>query len=43
MNDILSNNSQDLNDFLSEYMNKWKIPGIAVGIIKDDEIIYCNG
>lgn len=43
MNDILSNNSQDLNDFLSEYMNKWKIPGMAVGIIKDDEIIYCNG
>lgn len=42
MNDILSNNSQDLNDFLSKYMNKWKIPGIAVGIIKDDEIIYCN-
>ncbi|EHJ00558.1 Beta-lactamase [Clostridium sp. DL-VIII] len=43
MKNYISNNFQDLDDFLSEYMKKWRIPGMAVGIIKNDELIYCNG
>lgn len=31
------------NDFLLEKMKEWNIPGMAVGIIKDGEIIYSSG
>lgn len=31
------------NDFLLEKMKEWNIPGMAVGIIKDDKIIYSCG
>ena len=30
------------NDLLYEQMKEWKIPGMAVGIIKNGEIIYCG-
>lgn len=31
------------NDFLLEKMKEWNIPGMAVGIINDNEIIYAEG
>lgn len=40
MQNHISNNFNYFNDFLSEKMREWNIPGMAIGIIKDDEIIY---
>ncbi|MFW2490411.1 serine hydrolase [Clostridium chromiireducens] len=40
MNNTISNNLEGLNDLLYEQMKEWKIPGMAVGIIKNGEIIY---
>ncbi|MVX66751.1 serine hydrolase [Clostridium chromiireducens] len=40
MNNTISNNIEGLNDLLYEQMKEWKIPGMAVGIIKNGEIIY---
>lgn len=42
MNNNISNNFEGLNGLLSKKMNEWKIPGMAIGIIKDDKIIYCG-
>lgn len=38
----VSNITEDFNELLSEKMNEWKVPGMTVGIIKDNEIIYCG-
>lgn len=43
MKNDISNKFEEFNDFLLEKMKEWDIPGIAVGIIKDDEIIYASG
>ena len=32
-----------LDDYLKNEMSSYQIPGLAVGIIKDGEIIYCKG
>lgn len=42
MQNNISDIFKDLNTLLSEKMMEWKVPGMAVGIIKDDEIIYCG-
>lgn len=42
MKNSTSNYSEVFNDLLSEKMTEWKVPGMAVGIIKDNEIIYCG-
>lgn len=42
MNENMTNKIEDLSDFLLERKNEWKIPGIAVGIIKDDKILYAG-
>ncbi|TVQ44516.1 MAG: serine hydrolase [Saprospirales bacterium] len=34
---------QDLDYWIMEGMMEWKIPGMAVGVVKDNEIIYLNG
>ncbi len=33
---------EDFSDFLSERKNEWKIPGMVVGIIKDNKILYAG-
>ncbi len=33
----------DLNEWIEEGMRDWNIPGMAVGIVKDGEIIYARG
>ncbi|MDR3597052.1 serine hydrolase [Clostridium sp.] len=43
MTNKTSNNFENLTGFLSEKMKEWNIPGMAVGIIKDGEIIYSGG
>lgn len=43
MKNNIYNNFEDFNDFILEKMKEWNIPGLAVGIIKDDEIIYSSG
>lgn len=40
MQNNISNDFNYFNEFLSEKMKEWNIPGMAIGIIKDDEIIY---
>ncbi|AQR90451.1 CubicO group peptidase (beta-lactamase class C family) [Clostridium saccharobutylicum] len=40
MKNNISNNFEYLNDFLSGKMQESKIPGMTVGIIRNDEIIY---
>ncbi|NSB89060.1 serine hydrolase domain-containing protein [Clostridium saccharobutylicum] len=42
MKNNISNNFEYLNDFLSGKMQESKIPGMTVGIIRNDEIIYCG-
>ncbi|MEM8779426.1 MAG: serine hydrolase [Cyanobacteria bacterium P01_G01_bin.49] len=34
---------EGLNKFINEAMQEWKIPGLAIAIIKDTEIIFCEG
>jgi CubicO group peptidase (beta-lactamase class C family) len=29
--------------FVSETMAQWQVPGVAVGIVKDDELVYAEG
>ena len=43
MKNNIYNNFEDINDFLLEKIREWDIPGMAVGIIKDGEIIYSSG
>jgi CubicO group peptidase (beta-lactamase class C family) len=40
MKNNISNNFEGFNDFLLEKMKELKVPGMAIGIIKDEEIIY---
>jgi CubicO group peptidase (beta-lactamase class C family) len=40
MKNDISNNFEGFNDFLLEKMKELKVPGMAIGIIKDEEIIY---
>jgi CubicO group peptidase (beta-lactamase class C family) len=34
---------QDLDNVLQEIVTRWGIPGMAVGIVLDDEIVYAKG
>ncbi|QBD76986.1 serine hydrolase [Ktedonosporobacter rubrisoli] len=34
---------QSYEEFALARMQEWKVPGVAVGIIKDDEVIYTRG
>ncbi|MBW4457012.1 MAG: serine hydrolase [Nostoc indistinguendum CM1-VF10] len=34
---------QGLSEFISKAMQEWKIPGLAIAIIKDSKIIFCEG
>lgn len=34
---------QDLSEFISKTMQEWKIPGLAIAIVKDSQIIFCEG
>ncbi|HEY9669882.1 MAG TPA: serine hydrolase [Waterburya sp.] len=34
---------QGLREFINEAMQEWKIPGLAIAIIKDNQIIFCEG
>lgn len=36
----ISDKFEGFDDFLKETMKKWNVPGMAVGIIKDEEIIF---
>ena len=33
----------DFDEWMMEGMMEWQIPGMAVGVVKDNEIIYLNG
>ena len=32
-----------LREFINETMQEWKVPGLAIAIVKDNEIIFCEG
>ena len=32
-----------LENYISEEMDKWKVPGLAVSVVKDGEVIYRKG
>lgn len=34
---------QGLSEFINEAMQEWKVPGLAIAIIKDSQIIFCEG
>lgn len=34
---------QGLNEFIDKAMQEWKVPGLAITIVKDGEIIFCEG
>ena len=34
---------QRLSEFINEAMQEWKVPGLAIAIIKDSQIIFCEG
>lgn len=34
---------QGLNEFIDQAMREWKIPGLAIAIVKDSQIIFCEG
>ncbi|WP_414583481.1 serine hydrolase [Scytonema sp. PCC 10023] len=34
---------QGLREFINEAMQEWKVPGLAIAIIKDSQIIFCEG
>ena len=31
------------NDFVTETMNEWKVPGLSIAIVKDGEVIFSEG
>ena len=34
---------QGLSEFIDKAMQEWKIPGLAIAIVKDSQIIFCEG
>lgn len=34
---------EGLREFINQAMQEWKIPGLAIAIVKDSEIIFCEG
>lgn len=34
---------QGLSEFINKAMQEWNIPGLAIAIVKDREIIFCEG
>lgn len=34
---------QGLSEFINKAMQEWKIPGLAIAIVKNSEIIFCEG
>ncbi len=34
---------QGLSEFINLTMQQWKIPGLAIAIVKDSQIIFCEG
>lgn len=34
---------EGFDQFVKDTMEKWQVPGVAIGIVKDDEVIYAEG
>ena len=34
---------QGLSEFINKAMQEWNIPGLAIAIVKDSQIIFCEG
>lgn len=34
---------QGLSEFINKTMQEWKISGLAIAIVKDSQIIFCEG
>ncbi|MGM0549883.1 MAG: serine hydrolase [Bacteroidota bacterium] len=41
--DVTSPNTQELTEYLEKARKEWQIPGMAVAVIADDEVIYQQG
>lgn len=35
--------NHDLNQLIEETMGEWDVPGLAVGVVKDDEVVFLKG
>lgn len=35
--------SNKINDYVKEAIDKWQIPGVAIGIVKDGKLVYAKG
>ncbi|MBL7074425.1 serine hydrolase [candidate division KSB1 bacterium] len=33
----------DLNDYVEKAMRDWKVPGVAISIVKDDSVVFAKG
>ncbi|MFQ6070801.1 MAG: serine hydrolase [Candidatus Aminicenantales bacterium] len=36
-------NEKDFGKFITDVMNEWKVPGLAISIVRDNEVIYSRG
>ncbi len=36
-------NQKDLDTFITQIMNEWKVPGLSIAIVKNDSIILLKG
>jgi len=43
MTNISKNKKKELENFISEWMNETKVPGLSLSIVKDQNIVYANG
>jgi len=34
---------EDLDQFIEKGMADWEIPGMAISVVKDDEVVYAKG
>ena len=34
---------RDFPELIKEFMSKWQIPGMAIGVVRDDKVIYMQG
>src|SRR5579883_1501573 len=34
---------EGLGGYIEEAMKRWQIPGLAIGIVKDDHLVYAKG
>lgn len=39
----IDNKLNGLDEFIMETIKDWKIPGLAIGVVKEDEVIYSKG